>query len=65
MIPTPAPFRRLLKDRRGGTAIEYTMIAVLITIGLIAAMQFWGESAAGMYETLAETGWGDGEEPET
>lgn len=57
-------FRRFVRDRRGGTAIEYTMIAALITLGLIGAMTYWGESASGMYDSLAEQGWSAGGEGE-
>lgn len=55
---------KLLRDRRGGTTIEYCMIAALITFGLIAAMQLWGETASGMYSSLAEQGWSGGADGE-
>lgn len=32
-------FRRLAKDVRGGTAIEYTLIASLIAVAAIASMR--------------------------
>jgi pilus assembly protein Flp/PilA len=35
-------FRRLFRDRRGATAIEYGLIAALIAIAAIAAMASLG-----------------------
>lgn len=52
--------KKFLRDRKGGTAIEYGLIAGLITIGLIGAMSFWGDSANDMYGGVHEAGWGDG-----
>jgi Flp pilus assembly pilin Flp len=42
----------LFRDRRGGTAIEYAMIAALIAIGLIAAMGSMGLSVEQMFADL-------------
>jgi pilus assembly protein Flp/PilA len=36
--------RRLLRDRKGATAIEYGLIAALIAVAAIAAMQGLGSS---------------------
>ncbi len=46
--------KRFLRDRKGGTAIEYGLIASLITIGLIGAMTLWGQEATGMYGGLSD-----------
>ncbi len=46
------PMQRLaafLACRRGGTVIEYCLIAALITIGLVGALTSLGQSANGMY----------------
>jgi pilus assembly protein Flp/PilA len=59
--------RKFLRDRKGGTAIEYGLIAGLITIGLIGAMTVWGQEANGMYSSLGDRwpGAEDAEGPET
>jgi pilus assembly protein Flp/PilA len=36
--------RRLIRDRKGATAIEYGLIAALIAVAAIAAMQGLGSS---------------------
>jgi pilus assembly protein Flp/PilA len=53
--------RKFLRDRKGGTAIEYGLIAGLITLGLIGAMTMWGGEANEMYSSLGE-GWPGGED---
>lgn len=57
---------RFLRNRSGATSIEYGLIAALITLGLLGAMNVWGQEASGMYEDLASQGWseegGEGEE---
>lgn len=37
-------FRKLVRDRKGATAIEYGLIAALIAVAAIAAMQGLGSS---------------------
>ena len=44
--------RALFRDRRGGTAIEYAMIAALVAIGLIASIQLVGVSVESMFANL-------------
>jgi pilus assembly protein Flp/PilA len=44
--------RRFLSDRAGHTAIEYSMIAAFIAIGIIAALTSMGLSLEGMFEDL-------------
>jgi pilus assembly protein Flp/PilA len=35
-------FRRILRDRRGGTAIEYALVATLIAVAAIVAFRNLG-----------------------
>jgi pilus assembly protein Flp/PilA len=46
-------FRQLARDRRGATAIEYGLLAALISIALVAAFNRLGLSLAGIFETIA------------
>ena len=46
-------FKRLGRDRRGATAIEYGLLAALISIALVAAFNAMGLSLAGIFETIA------------
>lgn len=43
---------RFSKDRSGGTAIEYGLIAALIVVGLLVALNSIGSSTKSMYENL-------------
>lgn len=43
---------RFLRDRKGGTAIEYSMIAALIALLLITAMSGIGVSVEGMFSAV-------------
>jgi pilus assembly protein Flp/PilA len=43
----------LLKDRRGATAIEYALIASLISIVLVGAIVAVGTNMTGMYDNVA------------
>tara|TARA_Y100000052_G_scaffold13882_1_gene13439 strand:- start:97925 stop:98116 length:192 start_codon:yes stop_codon:yes gene_type:complete len=47
-------FSRFLKDKSGGNVIEYSMIAALVVIGLLAAMNAIGNSTKSMYDNLDE-----------
>lgn len=44
--------RRFLKDERGATAIEYAMLAMIITVGIIAAMSSMGDSLVNMFNNV-------------
>ncbi len=46
-------FRRLLQNDKGATAIEYTLIASLIAVAAIAAMQAAGNKP---HDTLTAVG---------
>ena len=41
--------RRLRKDEEGATAIEYGLIAALISVAAIVAMTALGDSLSGMF----------------
>lgn len=45
--------RHLPRDERGATAIEYGLLAALISIALVAAFNALGLSLAGIFETIA------------
>lgn len=44
--------RRLLADRAGATAIEYTLIVMLIAVALIGALTLLGGGSTGMWTKL-------------
>lgn len=43
---------RFLRDRNGGTAIEYSMIAALVALLLITAMTGMGVKVEGIFEAV-------------
>jgi len=43
----------LLQDRRGATAIEYGLIAALISVACIVAFQMLGLNLANIFTTIA------------
>ncbi len=46
---------RFLKDESGATAIEYGLIAALISIAAIAAFQLLGESLTSIFSGIASS----------
>ncbi len=44
---------KFLRDESGATAIEYGLIAALVSIAAIAAMGALGNSLSGMFNTVA------------
>lgn len=48
-------FARFLKDESGATAIEYGLIAALISVGIIAAAGALGSSISGTFTTASES----------
>ena len=48
-------FRRLMKSEQGATAIEYTLIASLIAVAAIAAMQSVGGKVQNVLNNVATT----------
>ena len=47
------PFIRFAGDQRGATSIEYSLIAVVISIIFIAALTVIGPAVSGMLEQAA------------
>ena len=45
-------FRRLSRDKRGATAIEYGLIAALISVGIIAAATTLGNGLSGLFNGI-------------
>lgn len=46
---------RFSADQSGGTAIEYGLIAGLVTIGLLAALILLGGGVTGLYDFIVGT----------
>jgi len=47
-------FKKFLSNKSGATAIEYGLIAALIAVAVIGAVQTLGTNAATTFETVAE-----------
>jgi pilus assembly protein Flp/PilA len=47
-------FRKLLKNKKGATAIEYGLIAALIAVAAIAAMQNIGTNLGTTFNRVAD-----------
>jgi pilus assembly protein Flp/PilA len=47
--------RKLRSDKRGATAIEYGLIAALIAVAIMGALQSLGGGSNGMWTRLATT----------
>ena len=48
-------FRRLMKNEKGATAIEYTLIASLIAVAAIAAMTSVGGKVSNVMSNVASS----------
>ena len=46
-------FARFMKDESGATAIEYGLIAALISVGIIGAVGLVGDNLATTFNTVA------------
>jgi Flp pilus assembly pilin Flp len=46
--------RRLAADQSGAVAIEYVMIASVVSIVILAALSGMGVSVKGMYQSLSD-----------
>ena len=46
-------FRKLLKDKSGATAIEYGLIAALVSVAAVVALQNLGTSLNTMFSTVS------------
>ena len=47
--------RKLIKSKKGATAIEYGLIAALIAVAAIAAMTALGESLTTIFSSISST----------
>ena len=45
--------RRLIKDRKGATAIEYGLILALIVIAIIGGMSMFANTTIGMWNNVS------------
>jgi pilus assembly protein Flp/PilA len=45
-------FRRLIRDERAATAIEYALIAAGIAVAIVAAVNALGVSVKAMYDSV-------------
>jgi len=48
-----SPFSRFVRDESGATAIEYGLIAALIAVVIITAVQLVGTNLSGTFQTVA------------
>ena len=55
MLAIRTIMRRLRKDRRGATAIEYGLIAALIVIAMMGGLRTLGGGAGGLWGDLGNT----------
>ena len=47
--------KTLLKDESGATAIEYGLIAALVSVAAITALTAMGSSLKGLFTTVSDT----------
>jgi pilus assembly protein Flp/PilA len=47
--------RKLIKDKKGATAIEYGLIAALIAVAAITAMTTLGENLTATFDTVGDS----------
>jgi pilus assembly protein Flp/PilA len=47
--------RRLRRDKRGATAIEYGLIVALIAVAMMGGLKALGGGAGGMWSNLSNT----------
>ena len=45
---------KIFKDESGATAIEYGLIAALVSVAAIIALQAMGQSLTDMFQTVAD-----------
>lgn len=50
----PAVLAKLFKDDSGATVIEYTLIASIISIGILASAGTLGKTVGTLYASVAE-----------
>ena len=49
---TPGDLARFLADERGATAIEYALLAAVVAIMVIGALQALSSGTGGLYDTM-------------
>jgi pilus assembly protein Flp/PilA len=47
-------FRRVVKDDSGATAIEYGLIAALVSVAIIAALTLLGDNLNATFQAVAD-----------
>ena len=47
-------FQDLLKDDSGATAIEYGLIAALVSVAIISVLSALGDNLTGTFQTVAD-----------
>lgn len=48
-------FRKFRQDKKGATAIEYGLIAALVSVVIITGLQLLGGSLSGAFTEIGET----------
>lgn len=46
--------KRFLRDSGGATAIEYALIASVISISIIAGVNLWSDEAVAMFDRISQ-----------
>lgn len=54
--------KRFAADQSGATAIEYALIAVIVSIAIVASMRTIGDSVIGLFDYIVENMAADAEE---
>ncbi len=49
----PAGFRRLIRDQRGATAVEYGLILALVVLALLTGVSSLADSVRGRWNEIA------------
>ena len=55
MLAIRTVMRRLRRDKRGATAIEYGLIVALIAVAMMGGLSTLGGGAGGMWSNLSDT----------
>jgi pilus assembly protein Flp/PilA len=50
-----SPLRKLLKDESGATAIEYGLIAALVSVAIIAILGTLGQNLLATFTTVSDS----------
>jgi pilus assembly protein Flp/PilA len=49
----PGARRSFLRDEKGATAIEYALIAALVSVAILVALEALGTSLGGLYNSMS------------